>query len=351
MAQSNQLLKRGSVINITTESIDSRIAFPDSKAKDYYLELLEQTVAVYSKVNVLAYAILRESVYVLAYTADEKSFSHMMNQINDNYNDYYNKMHNFNGCIFHIPSSITQIKKYDEIISTIAHIHKLPEYKGISSNYRKYRYSSCYPIFKHMNKIVQTPFLLQLLDIKKLDGITYTSWHNQGMFTKIEKEKTKKERYRKAMDACTLRYRGRTNLTDEDAIKLIIMDVNERCGIPYKKIAKKMAISERRDILIEVISSMVFDRGLSYLDAIYQLRVEEYGIYRLLLEVILTVNERYSFGYDYIINKLKIDDRRYDILVELIKTANKNYGMGFVEIAKKFSLQNDIRDVRTRTGI
>lgn len=77
----------------------------------------------------------------------------------------------------------------------------------------------------------------------------------------------------------------------------------------------------------------------------------EYGVYALLMEVIISINERSHFGYDYIINKVKVEDNNYAILEEIIKRLNRVHGMNFVEIAKRFSIQNGIIDLRMRTGL
>lgn len=349
MAKSNELLKRGKVISISVESINNQTAFPDSKAKSYYLKLLKEGLNQYPAINVLAYAVLRESAYVLAYTTNETQLTNMILQINESYSIYFNDRFEYNGYVFRLPNQKTSIDN-NGIIPAIAHIHKQPEYQNVSRNYRKYKYSSCYPIFMNFSKIVDKEFLLRLLDIDKLDGVTYTSWHKQNLNSKIKKERKGKEKYSKAMEVSTLRYRGTNLVTNEDALKQILMDVNERCDLPYRKLAKRMGIKDRRDILIEIIASMVFDRGYTFLDAINQLQAQEYGVFTLLLEVILSVNERSHFGYDYIINKLEVEDWNYSVLIEVIRSLNRKYGMGFVEIAKKFSLQNNIIEIRSRVG-
>lgn len=349
MAKSNELLKKGTVISIIAESINNKEAFADSKSKSYYLKLLSEALKQNPAIKVLAYAVTDESAYTLAYTTSENQLVSMFLKINESYSNYYNRKNDYNGYVFRLPNQIIQISS-SGIIPAIAHIHKQAEYKHLCSNYRKYKFSSCYPIFKNMNKIVDRDFLLALLDVNKLDGVTYTAWHKQNLNSKIKKERKGKEKYSKAMEVCTLRYRGTSLRTNEDAIKQILMDVNERCDLSYKKLSKKMGIADRRDILIEIIASMVFDRGYTFLDAINQLQAQEYGVFTLLLEVIVSVNERNRFGYDYIINKLEVDDRDYYVLAEVIKSLNRSYGMGFVELAKKFSLQNNIMEVRFMVG-
>ncbi|MDD4316274.1 MAG: hypothetical protein PHC84_03835, partial [Clostridia bacterium] len=159
------------------------------------------------------------------------------------------------------------------------------------------------------------------------------------------------EKLGKAIESTTLRYRGAGPFTDEDAIKQIAIDVNARTGCPYAKLAKKLGIKNRRDILIEIITSMVFDKGNTFLQAISLLQAEEYGVYALLIEVIVTANMSRNYGYDYIINRLKVEDSEYFVLAEIIKSLNRSYGMGFVEIAQKFSLQNNIIPLRVMTGL
>lgn len=350
MSKSNELLNQGKVKVICVESINNHIAFVDPKAKSFYLELLAQAAKSHPANKILAYAVLRENAYIMVYTIDESQMNKMMIKINETYANYYNERFNYNGYVFRLPNQITNINS-DGIIGALAHIHKLPEYKNVTKNYRKYKFSSCYPIFKKMQDIVDREFLLNLLGFDKLDGITYTSWHQQALKSSFKKERRGLESYRKALETCTLRYRGNNLVTDENAIKQIIMDVSERSNVRYSKLAKKMGISRRRDILIEVIASMVFDRGYTYLDAINILQAYEYGVFTLLMEVILSVNAINQFGYDYMINKLAVDDYDYNILVEIIKTLNKQYGMGFVEIAERFHLQNNIIQIRVRTGI
>ncbi len=350
MAKSKELLNQGKIKVVCVESINNHIAFVDTKAKSFYLELLAKETKRFPTNKILAYAILRENAYILIYTTNEAQMNQMMIRINELFANYYNERFNYNGYVFRLPNQITNIKE-DGVIPALAHIHRLPEYRSITKNYRRYKFSSCYPIFKNMQEVVDRTFLLQLLDIPKLDGVTYTSWHQQALRSSFKKERKGLESYRKALETCSLRYRGRNLVTDENAIKQIIMDVSERSNIRYKKLSKKMGIHKRRDILIEVVASMVFDRGYTYLDTINILQAYEYGIFTLLMEVILSVNAKNCFGYDYIINKLAVDDYEYNILIEIIQTLHKQYGMGFVEIAERFHLQNDIIQIRHRAGI
>ena len=148
-----------------------------------------------------------------------------------------------------------------------------------------------------------------------------------------------------------MRYGGDSLYLDEGALIQVIIDVNERCFKPYEKIASKLGVKNRRDILIDIVSSMVFDRGYAFLDAVNQLQIEHLGVFTLLMEVIVNVNEKRGYGYDYIINKLQVEDSEYFILEGIIRRLNRIYGMDFVEVAKKFSLQNNLIDLRLRTGI
>jgi hypothetical protein len=200
-------------------------------------------------------------------------------------------------------------------------------------------------------KLVDKELLLKLVGLQRLDGRTYTAWHQIGLNKRLGLPSTKKEKVSKAIETSSLRYMGGSLKTDENTLKQIIIETSERTLAPYGKIEKKLGLKGRRDILVEVIASMVFDSGYAFLDAVSQLDVEEYGIFRLLVEVIMTINRLKYYGYDYIINKLQVEDHNYYLLVEIIKILNERNGMGFVEISKKLNLQNNIIDIRMRTGL
>lgn len=349
MANQNTIMKQGIVMSVVVDSILNREAFSDGKAKKMYISLLASCVERHPSIKLLSYAILSDSAYLLLYSSDEKLIDTFMISLNETYGAYYNDRYDYNGYIFKLPNLKNKIK-YDDIIPAIAHIHKLPEYNGLTNSYKNYRYSSCVYIFRGKG-ITDKQFLLQLFNIQKLDGVTYTAWHKQGLKSKVGESRKGKEKYSKAIETANLRYRGLNLKTNEDVIKQIAMDVSERCNIPYKKLSKKLGIKNRRDILIEIIASLIFDRGYTFLDAIDVLQASEYGVYTLLLEVIISVNERNHFGYDYIINSIQVEDSNYTILEEVIKSLNRVHGLGFVEIAKKFSLQNNIIELRMRTGV
>ncbi|HHT83707.1 MAG: hypothetical protein ACOYEC_04385 [Christensenellales bacterium] len=346
----DNFIKKGSAVCVVVESISSKEAFPDPKAKAYYVELLALAIKKFPQIKALSYAVLKNSAYLLLFTSDDNALNNMIIQLNESYNNYYNERFGDNGYVFRLPPAKNKIKKQN-IISAIAHIHKLPEYHNIAKNYRKYKFSSCYPIFKGWNDIVDKDFLLEITDTPTLDGVTYTQWHRQGMCSQIKQPKAGGEKFSQALDVCLLRYGGDSLYLDEGALIQVIIDVNERCFKPYEKIASKLGVKNRRDILIDIVSSMVFDRGYAFLDAVNQLQIEHLGVFTLLMEVIVNVNEKRGYGYDYIINKLQVEDSEYFILEEIIRRLNRIYGMDFVEVAKKFSLQNNLIDLRLRTGI
>jgi hypothetical protein len=344
-----EIYKYGVVYSVVTDGINGKTAFPDGKAKAYYLKLLERLVGDRPEIKVLAYAVVDNSAYCLVYASNEKQINDFFRELNENYNAYYNRQYGDNGYIFRLPNQMTKIK-FDDITAVLAGIHKIPEFQGLVRSYKRYRYSSALPIFKGFG-IVDKAFLLGLLEIPTLDGVTYTAWHRRDIGGKALKSRSGAEKFNKAIDAVTLRYRGNSPFVDENIIKQIAIDVAERTGCPYSKLERKLGIKNRRDILIEIIMSMVFDKGYTFLEAVSSLQVEEYGIYSLLMEVIVTVNMNNKFGYDYIINKLQVEDSSYFVLAEVIKSLNRSYGMGFVEIAQNFGLQNDILQLRSMTGL
>lgn len=345
----NEIYKSGVVFSVVTDSINGKKAFPDDKAKDFYIKLLGHLVQARQGIKLLAYSVVDNGAYFMVFTQEEPYVDKFFIDLNESYNAYYNTQYGDSGFVFRLPNQLTKIK-LDDIPSVIAGIHKTPEFQNLTSNYRRYKYSSCAPLFKGKG-IADKIFLLKLLELRRLDGATYTAWHRQDVGGKALAPRIGVEKFGKAIETTTLRYRGTSPLADENIIKQIAIDVAERTNCPYAKLERKLGIKNRRDILIEIIASMVFDKGHTFLEAISRLQVEEYGVYTLLLEVIATVNMTKNFGYDYIINRLKVEDSNYFVLAEVIKSLNRSYGMGFVEIAKKFSLQNNILQVRSMTGL
>ncbi|MFW5779945.1 MAG: hypothetical protein ACOCWI_00650 [Bacillota bacterium] len=348
MATKNQPPK-GVIRSITVNSIVDKKAFGDNKAKSNYLRILSEVLKAKERVKLLAYSILDTTANLLLYSSDEKLINEFMVSLNESYASFYNQQNGYNGFIFKLPNQVVSVKPSD-VVKAISHIHKLPEYNMLCDSYKNYKYSSCRGIFKG-SKLVDKSFLLSLVGISRLDGKTYTQWHKAGLNKKMGKPDTKKEKMSKAIETSKLRYMGTTLKTDENTIKQIIIETNERTFAPYRKIERKLGLKGRRDILIDVVASMVFDNGYTFLDAVDLLQAEEYGVFRLLLEVIVTINKLKFYGYDYIINKLQVEDSNYDLLIEIIKILNRNNGMGFVEISKKFNLQNNIIEIRMRTGL
>lgn len=345
----NEIYKSGVVYSVVTDGINGKKPFPDDKAKDFYIKLLERLVQVRQGIKLLAYSVVDNGAYFMVFAEGEPHIDKFFVELNESYNAYYNSQYGDTGYIFRLPNKLTKIK-LDDIPSVVAGIHKTPEFQSLTSNYRRYKYSSCASLFKGKG-VADKTFLLKLLEMRRLDGATYTAWHRQDVGGKALKQRSGVEKFGKAIESTTLRYRGTSPFADENIIKQIAIDVAERTNCPYSKLERKLGIKNRRDILIEILASMVFDKGHTFLEAVSRLQVEEYGVYTLLLEVIVTVNMTKNFGYDYIINKLKIEDSNYFVLSEVIKSLNRSYGMGFVEIAKKFSLQNNILQVRSMTGL
>ncbi len=344
-----EIYKSGVVYSVVTDGINGKKAFPDDKAKDYYTKLLERLIHARQEIKVLAYSVVDNSAYFLVFAPKEPQIDNFFVDLNESYNAYYNSQYGDSGYIFRLPNHMTKIK-FDDIPSVVAGIHKTPEFQNLTNNYKRYKFSSCASLFKGKG-IADKVFLLKLLELPRLDGATYTAWHRQDVGGKALTSRSGVEKFSKAIESTTLRYRGSSPFADENIIKQIAIDVAERTNCPYSKLERKLGIKNRRDILIEILGSMVFDKGLTFLDAVSLLQVEEYGVYTLLLEVIVTINMTKNFGYDYIINKLQVEDRNYFVLTEVIKSLNRSYGMGFVEIAQKFSLQNNILQVRSMTGL
>lgn len=248
MADQKQLLRTGIVMNIVVDSILNRKAFPDDKAKKMYLNLMASAQKNFPTIKLLSYVVLDESANILIYGYDDNIIDTFMIALNGTYSEYYNERFAYNGHIFKMPNLKRRIKAND-IISSIVHIHKLPEYNKLADSYKSYKYSSCVPIFKN-NGMINKQFLLTLLDLKKLDGKTYTFWHRMGMSTSALSSNNCKEKYGKAMETSTLRYKGLRKQTNEDVIKQIAMDVSERSNIPYKKLSTRLGIKNRRDIFL-----------------------------------------------------------------------------------------------------
>lgn len=348
MATNNQIPK-GVIRSVTVNSIINKEAFGFNKAKINYLRMFTKMLEANDRVKLLAYSILDKSAHFIFFSSDEKLINEFIIGLNETYGSFYNEQNKYNGYVFRLPNQVIALRNTD-LPAAVAHIHKLPEYYSLCDNYKNYKFSSCREMFKG-GKLVDKELLLKLVGLQRLDGRTYTAWHQMGLNKRLGLPSTKKEIVSKAIETSSLRYMGGSLKTDENTLKQIIIETSERTLAPYGKIEKKLGLKGRRDILVEVIASMVFDSGYAFLDAVSQLDVEEYGIFRLLVEVIMTINRLKYYGYDYIINKLQVEDHNYYLLVEIIKILNERNGMGFVEISKKLNLQNNIIDIRMRTGL
>lgn len=337
-------------VNVSTvilESVYEKSVFRTSADKERMMSVLLEGKRN-PNVSVLGYTVLDNACYVLVaspYNAAIKDYAY---SIANAYYAVYNAKRHFDSFPFREPITIVNVA-HSNIGNTLGHIHRLVEYSGKAS-YTKYKYSSAYRIFQNQDVIVDVELLKGLTGTEVLNAEVYNVWHGQNGVS-LPAQRMAREKFSDVMDSLTIKYHGANYFVDETILLQYIVDINERCQMPYKKILRKLSIngSRREDLLIELIIYMCFKRRYPLFEALERMQITNVLLYNLVVEIIMTLNSRCNFGYDYMINTLGIEDSDYYLLVEIMNRMHRMYpDVTFAQLARDFQLQLHLDYLRSR---
>lgn len=328
----------GVILSAAVESVFPNIPFNDKKDKKSLLNIMAGLKS--DAVTVLCYAVYRNGANMILASSSESLIQSYLTDAALAYSRHYSDRYKYQGTVLKMPVKTQKLKPAD-LPAALGFIHLLPEKEGDTDDYKKYAFSSCRSFMKGTNPLTDKAALLELTGLTKLDGITYSSWHQNSEGKKVQTPSAQKEKFDDVVKDLQFKYASKETLK-EDILKWYFVELNKRTGRPYDYIAKKLGVplKQRKDILVEVIWTVCQTQKLSFLQAFNRLQLEKVSPFTLLSEVIITVSLRHGFSYDYIVNELKVDDSYGEILTAIVKLMNKDLGYSFTQIATNLHLQN-----------
>jgi len=224
------------------QGVGKEYVFPDDQHKGFYLACLQKHKEKHP-VKILAFCVMGNHAHILLSVDDVAELSQYMKIVNQDYAQYYNRVHSRVGYVFRSRFKSEVIRSEKHLVYCVAYIQNNPLKAHMVQRAEDYGYSS-YSNYLRRTGIVDFNEAANFYDTSPeyMAGImaecTDTSWleHEDGDEGALEKkEKVFAELVRDG--------RFVSGTTDNvDLTKELVLELIERCGSTIKEIAELFGI-------------------------------------------------------------------------------------------------------------
>lgn len=330
---------------IALEGKDSITAFPGKKAKSYYINCI-RLLRTDIPVDILAYSVINNAAYFVVATWDQTpvSIKKYFAAANAGYSQFYNEQYLQIGNAFKNKCKLKRIAAQGDIIPAIVMVHSQPAYAGLCGGFDDYSFTS----------YTETPGSgIASLDILRQyfgeDYLVseYTSGHicaPQTISANAYFGAPEKEKFRYDLEIVMANHNcyNREILTTPELCEIII-DMNEM-GYTFDYIIEEILVRDKLkyDLLIPVAGEIALRFKSTYDEITKKLDVYIYGE-MLIMDIIMYINAKKGYAYDYIMNMLGLAYPNAEFLVRLIQFEAKEFGLNHVSILRKLGIyENDL---------
>lgn len=198
------------------------------------------------QVNILAYCIMNNHAHILLYVEEKSEMSNFMQKVNTSYAKYYNFCEDREGYVFKGRYYTQDILSLKQLYNCLVYIHRNPIKANLVARMENYPFSSYQEFFGNKEIIDSESIKLlelnldnyhdDLIKIHRIENITDIFDIKEYIDSKqILREY--EEKYKQPIKRL---------IEEKEILENIVIDLNEKAGMPIRKIAKMVDINKNK---------------------------------------------------------------------------------------------------------
>ncbi len=231
--------------HIVVKGINAEYIFRKKEYMEKYKNLLKKN-AKNHQINILAYCIMNNHAHILLYTKEKTEMASFMQKTNTSYAKYYNFYEDREGYVFKGRYYTQNILSLKQLYNCLVYIHKNPIKANLVTKMEDYPFSSYHEFFKDKEIIDEQS--IKLLELK-LDN-----YYNDLIKIHRMEDITDIFDIKEYIDAQQILREYENNYKQpikklkeqNEILEKIIVDLNEKAGMPIRKIAEKISVNKNK---------------------------------------------------------------------------------------------------------
>lgn len=291
-------------------AVDGRpncIVFPTPGAKLYYLRCVVSAMGSYP-VDVIAYSIINNRAYFLIASYDQTpiSYRRFFDSVNALYARYFNDNFQTAGFVFKSKLRVKELKKIEDVCASVAVIESQPYANFLTHSWQ-------YPFSSYMKQgnddsgaIACRDSLYRVSSVESVEKLILDEY-GKGLRTIPEDffNFPEIDRFNTIIENVLIDYGCFTKRAIPNYLMpKIVAEINERSGLEFDRIARRLALSKRDRYvtLVKVISELAINMNQSFDESVKSLCVEEIAEKDngLLRDVIIYLSDKLGYSIDNI---------------------------------------------------
>ncbi len=337
---------KGCVASVELDSIYGYSVFKRRHNKKVFIDLLQNASDGCQTVKLIAYCVIDDAAYFLIKGDRKESAVAFTEFIIREYTLKYNRGLRSVGNPFR-KDYVFRVIPNEQLGEELNRIHSL------SPNGLAERYPYC--SYKYLSSGEHDANLILKIEVDpSRDDFESIIQGMDGMSVPVPKGV---ENYDDVMKQVDKNFAYQKRFREED-IGFIISEKAARSQTPYYKMAKKLGLEKRHDLVVSTVCSFIDRRHCTYPEAVYALGLND--SLNLRIETIAELNRIHHYSYEYIVNSIVTDgsegpdrcgDKDGSLLVQLFIELNKAYGYTFEQLCVRFHVTQNLLYLRQLCGL
>ena len=337
---------KGCIASVELDSIYGWAVFKRRHNKKVFIDMIQDISDGCQTAKLLAYCVLDDAAYLLVKGNRKEAAVAFVEFIIREFTTKYNRGLRSVGNPFR-KDYIFRVVPSQSLGAELNHIHSLSP-DGIASQYPFCSYKYLLSGEHDANLILKLE-----LDPSREDFESVISGMD-GVSVSVPKGA---ENYKQVKKIINKDYAHQRYFKEKD-VGFMISETAARTQTPYSKVAKKLGVEKRYDLMVSSVCDFINRRGCTYSEAIYALGLEDSQ--NLRIEVIAEINRVHHYSYDYIVTHIVNDpsdadnpygDKDGTLLVELFRALGSAYGYTFEQLCVRFHITENLIYLRQMCGM
>ena len=337
---------KGCIASVQLDSIYGWSVFKRRHNKKIFIDMIRDISDACQTAKLIAYCVLDDAAYLLVKGNRQEAAVAFVEFIIREYTTKYNRGLRSVGNPFR-KDYVFRVISSESIGAEINRIHSLSP-DGIASKYPFCSYKYLLSGEHDANLILKLELDPTREDFESiLHGMDGVSVHQpRGV-----------EDYKQVKESIDKTYAHQHYFKEKD-VGFMLSETSARTQTPYSKVAKKMGLDKRYDLMVSSVCDFIARRGCTYSEAVYALGLSDTE--KLRIEVIAEINRIYHYSYDYIVRNIVTDaanesdpygDKNGYFIVKLFRELNAAYGYTFEQLCVRFHVTENLIPLRQMCGM
>lgn len=336
---------KGCIASVELDSIYGWEVFKRRHNKKVFIDMIQDISDACQTAKLLAYCVLDDAAYLLVKGNRKEAAVAFVEFIINEYTAKYNRGLRSVGKPFR-EDYVFRVVPGQNVGAELNRIHSLSP-DGVASAYPFCSYKYLLSGEHDANLILKLELDPSREDfesvIQGMDGVSVAM--PKGV-----------ENYKQVKKLIGRNYSHQKFFKEKD-VGFMLSETSARTQTPYAKVAKKMGVDKRYDLMVSTLCDFISRRGCTYSEAVSALGLTDTE--ELRIEVIAEINRVHHYSYDYIVGNIVNDpsdadpygDKDGTLLVGLFRALGETYGYTFEQLCVRFHITENLIYLRQLCGM